>query len=190
MPRSAYDDVFPDRRWLVEQFELLQGEQVDASAVRLAALRLRVNTWRSLAEVLRSFTAFPSPHLRTNAFMLTAETLGQLELAPTRRKVHAYRLESGKHSITAQVAALGLRTLVVGRDGSSYEPSDWHRSRTFWQGAQEELLIADNQTRVYEQGDLDRRTLLARLAWGLEADPAAPDVSGPGTAAAGEPAHA
>ena len=174
VPRSAYDDVFPDRRWLVEQFELLQSEGAPERAVRLAGLRLRVNTWRSLTEVLRSFASFPSPHLRTNAFMLAAETLERLALPPTRRKVHAYRLESGRSSITAQVGALGLSTLVVARDGSAYEPSDWHRSRTFWQGAQEQLLVADNQTRVYEQGDLDRRTLLARLAWGLEADPTAP----------------
>lgn len=177
VPRSAYDEVFPDRRWLVEQFESLQAEGAPERTVRLAALRLRVNTWRSLSEVLRSFGAFPSPHLRTNAFMLTAETLERLALPAARRKVHAYRLESGKNSITAQVGALGLSTLVVARDGSAYEPSEWHRSRTFWQGAQEQLLVADNQTRVYEQGDLDRRTLLARLAWGLEADPAAPSAS-------------
>ena len=174
VPRSAYHAVFPDRRWMVEQFELLQGEQAGQAGVRLARVRRRINTWRSLLEILRSYGPFPSPHVRTNAFMLGADTLRQLDLARSRRKAQTYRLESGRHSITRQVQQLGLHTQVVGGDDTAFEPEEWHRSRTFWQGDQERLLVADNQTRAYAEGDLARRRLLAGLAWGKLADVTAP----------------
>jgi hypothetical protein len=179
VPCSAYHAAFPDRRWMVEQFELLQREQAGEADVRLAGLRRRINTWRSLLEILRSFGPFPSPHLRTNAFMLSAQTLQRLALGRSRRKAQTYRLESGKRGITRQVQELGLRTQVVSRTGASFEPEDWHLSRTFWQGDQEQLLVADNQTQTYANGDLARRTLLAGLAWGELADVTAP-ASQPG----------
>jgi hypothetical protein len=169
-PRSAYDDVFPDRRWMVEHFETLRAEQAGDADVRLAELRLRINRWRSLLQVLRGFGPFPSVHLRTNAFAIEARTLERLALGSAGRKVDTYRLESGKRGITRQVRELGLHAQVVDRGGAAFEPADWHLSRTFWQGDQERLLVADNQTRSYADGDLDRRTLLAGLAWGRLAD--------------------
>ena len=83
----------------------------------------------------------------------------------------AYALESGRHSLTRQVQALGLHALVVARDGSIYEEREWDASRTFWQGEQEGLLIADNQTRSYAAGSASRRWLLSSFAWGPKADP-------------------
>ena len=174
VPTNAYRAVFPDRRWMREQFAMLRREQADDANVRLAGLHLRINTWRSAAEALRGFPGFPAPHLRTNTFMLKRETIARLKLHRARRKIHAYGLESGWRSITRQVQELGLRTLVVDREGAAFEPGEWHMSRTFWQGDQEGLMVADNQTTVYAHGDLDRRTLLARLAWGLLADPVSP----------------
>jgi hypothetical protein len=61
-------------------------------------------------------------------------------------KLSAYKFESGKESLTNQVRNLGLRVLVVGRDGQAYDPEHWHRSNTFWQSREENLLVADNQT--------------------------------------------
>jgi len=45
------------------------------------------------------------------------------------------------------------------------------RSRTLWQGDQEGLLVADNQTLHYTHGDFELRHLLSTLAWGICADP-------------------
>ena len=86
----------------------------------------------------------------------------------------AYRLENGRHNLTRQVQAMGLRTLVVARDGSRYDPEQWPLSRTLWQGDQEGLLVADNQTRSYAVGGLERRRLLSGFAWGPRADPSPP----------------
>jgi hypothetical protein len=44
-----------------------------------------------------------------------------------------------------------------------------------WQGAQEGLLVADNQTRSYVAGDANRRRLLSSFAWGRSADQLLPE---------------
>jgi hypothetical protein len=136
----------------------------------LATLR----TLPPMPEQLLRFQGFPAHHLRTNAFMAERALFSRLRIGAVPRKMDAYLLESGRHSLTRQVHALGLRTLVVARDGSTFDHHDWPRSRTLWQGDQEGLMIADNQTRMYASGGLDRRRLLSAFAWGTLGDPRPP----------------
>ncbi len=121
---------------------------------------------RALAEQAWGFTPFPSPHVRTNGFMIDAELMRRLRVGRLRGKGDAYRLESGRHSITSQVQALGLEALLVARDGRSFAPAQWRQSATFWQDDQQALLVADNQTRAYEMADEESRRMLRAYAWG------------------------
>jgi hypothetical protein len=119
----------------------------------------------------RDFPLFPNHHLRTNAFMGARETLLQIRVEPMRLKVSAYKFESGRDGLTNQVRRLGLRVLVVGRDGKGYDPEHWHLSNTFWQGCEENLLVGDNQTEFYLGADSATRALRSRYAWGELARP-------------------
>lgn len=134
---------------------------------------------RPMPGQLLRFEPFPAYHLRTNAFMLDGLTFAGLKLPRIVSKQDAYLLESGRNSFTRQVQRQGRRTLVVARDGSFYDHEQWPDSRTLWQGGQEGLLVADNQTRSYTNGDFDRRRLLSAFAWGRRADPGAPNDNGP-----------
>jgi hypothetical protein len=136
-----------------------------------------VSTLRSLRPMpmqLLRYPPFPSCHLRTNAFMVDRPLFGSLRIGRVASKADAYLLESGRASFTRQLQRRGLRTLVVARDGSCYEQQRWPASRTFWQADQQQLLIADNQTRSYANGSLERRRLLSAFAWGPEAEPEPP----------------
>jgi hypothetical protein len=108
---------------------------------------------------------FPNPHLRTNAFMLDRDLMMSLRWPAVKDKRTAWQLESGRHGVTRQVQARGLRVLVVGRDGE-FGPEEWPRSRTFRAGGQQNLLVADNRTRDWEAADQDGQALLTRMAWG------------------------
>jgi hypothetical protein len=136
-----------------------------------------LKAFRPMPEQLFRFEPFPAHHLRTNAFMLDRLAFLGLRLGRVQNKQDAYRLESGRNSFTRQVQRQGRRTLVVARDGSYYDHERWSESRTLWQGEQEGLLIADNQTRTYTNGDFDRRRLLSSFAWGRQADPRSPITS-------------
>jgi hypothetical protein len=179
---NPYRGVVPERsvaRTALLAIELERGgEHLEAdsqpkrSLIGSALATLR--TFPPMPEQLLRFESFPAHHLRTNAFMIERATLTALRIGRIDRKMSAYLLESGRHSLTRQVQGLGLRTLVVARDGAFYDHDDWWRSRTLWQGDQEGLMIADNQTRIYANGGIDRRRLLSAFAWGVRADPTSP----------------
>ncbi|MEO8627248.1 MAG: hypothetical protein ABI612_03990 [Betaproteobacteria bacterium] len=124
---------------------------------RLSALRHR---WL--------FASFPNPHIRTNAMMLKRELMLSLTPQVTLTKMRAYKFESGKHGMTTQILSLGKKVLIVGRDGTIYDIAEWRDSNIFWKGDQQNLLIADNQTRRYEAADMETRKIFSWWAWGTD----------------------
>lgn len=165
---SAYRGVLPPPSTVRRELLALIPAQAargrrstrEALAARLLALRL-----------LPHEQTFPSHHIRTNAFMLSHRTLQRLRLPIVRSKFDTLLLEGGRSSLTQQILGLGLRTLVVDRTGTGFDHDRWDRSRTLYQGDQEDLLVADNRTVLYEQGDDSLRRVLSLLSWGERAAP-------------------
>jgi hypothetical protein len=145
----------------------------------LRRLRAGFAALRLMPEQLRRFGPFPAYHLRTNAFMADRRLLLSLRMPAVERKMDAYVIESGRHSFTAQVLEQGLDALVVARDGDAFPHARWPQSRTLWQADQEGLMVADNQTRAYANGNIERRRLLSGFAWGPAAEPSPPAPATP-----------
>lgn len=178
---SAYRKLLPSRREIRELMGEIRAEQGSGERPSLGhSLRMRLKTLSNVPEELLGFAPFPTPNLRTTAFIVTHAALAELCLYETPAKVDAFALESGRESITNQLERLGLSSLVVDRAGIAYEPDRWPFSRTFLQGDQEGLLVAENHTDCYAAGDLARRRLLARCAWGAFADPSPPRAGSSG----------
>ena len=124
--------------------------------------------YRSVRYVLAirgQFPEFPNQHVRTNAFMVARDVMAGLRTETFLRKWDAFRYESSRQGMTPQIMAAGLQALVVGADGHGYEPPEWPQARTFWISQQENLLVADNRTRAYEEGSPELREQLAFRAW-------------------------
>lgn len=136
----------------------------DSAIMRREAKPLR-RLARYLVDIRGRFAPFPNPHLRTNAFLVSKDVITRVRARPMVTKWSAYRFESGIESMTRQVMAAGLKPLLAGRDGRAYEPQDWPHARTFWIGEQENLLVADNQTRAYQDASRAQRERLAFFAW-------------------------
>lgn len=153
-------------RWTVKR-------AISDSGPQLVALRLAIGLLGrvGLSDPGRYFPPFPNYHIRTNAFMALRETLTRVRVWKMVFKVSGYVFESGRNSLTNQILRLGLRPLVVARTGESFEKEQWHLSNTFRQSAQENLLVADNQTDAYAQADGEERIKLSRQAWGPFARP-------------------
>jgi hypothetical protein len=132
--------------------------------------RGRVRHWpqqlAGLRAARRDYPRFPNPHLRSNAFIVQRSSLLEMGLEAVRDKRGAYVLESGRRSITRRVEEAGLSAVVVGRDSRVYDVEQWPASRTFRSGDQENLIVADNQTRDYQQASAMLRRRLARASWG------------------------
>jgi hypothetical protein len=132
---------------------------------------LRPVVWRAIRSYFRLyFEPFPNYHIRTNGFMVLRDTMLKIRRGPLLTKMHAYRLESGKNSITRQIEKMGLKVIVVGKDGVGYGKNEWDVSNTFWHQTQSNLLISDNQTRNYDSEDRECRSSRERFAWGYTAD--------------------
>lgn len=117
--------------------------------------------WRTL------FKSFPNPHVRTNAFMVRRNEFIAMNPEKITSKFKAYLFESGRNSLTNYYLNKGLKVLVLDKYGKTYEPHEWIRSSTFWIDNQENLLISDNQTRLYENGSEREKKLMKKLAWGI-----------------------
>ena len=97
--------------------------------------------------------------------MVRREILAGMKCGLMLRKWEAYEFESGLNSLTRNVINAERRALVVGADGNEYEAPEWPEARTFWIREQENLLVADNQTRAYALGSSTLRDRLAYYAW-------------------------
>jgi hypothetical protein len=174
---SAYRGIAPPRAVAREQFAQIDSERGARDEGVEAPGRVRgfLQNAPVLPMQLAAFPPFPCEHLRTNAIMVRRELIPRLHTGRLASKMDTYRLESGRSSLTRQVRAMGMRALVVDRRGRAWEPRDWYKSCTLWQGDQEGLLVADNQTRLYSRGGVDRRRLLSTLAWGELASPTVPE---------------
>jgi hypothetical protein len=110
---------------------------------------------------------FPNVHVRTNAFMmrtpLARETVGRLTI---KTKRDAHDAEHGPNSLTRQVVSNGLIAVIVGANGRAYAPEWWSGSRTFRQGTQANLLVADNQTRAWDALTWPERKIVYKTTWG------------------------
>jgi hypothetical protein len=113
------------------------------------------------------FPDFPNPHIRTNAFLISRDLMLQVETKSMESKFSAYLLESGNKSITRQILAKGKRVLVIDRQGVAFEPEDWDKAKVFWISTQENLLVSDNQTAIYDQLDSNGKKEFTFNAWGI-----------------------
>jgi hypothetical protein len=121
-----------------------------------------------LAARIPRFPSFPNPHLRSNALLMRREGFLAFaeKVAFPARKSDAHFLESGRGSLSAFLRARGLRLVVVGADGKTFDPRDWKVSGTFRVPGQPNLMIKDNQTRNYAVADRRMRRILEFAAWG------------------------
>jgi hypothetical protein len=154
---------------LGERERMTPAMRSTSTATKVSRSRRLVRSAVNISHDLATYPGFPAPHVRTNAFVIGRELLLSLKARRLDRKRTTYRFEAGFGSMTAQVRARGLATVVVARDRIARGPDAWPDADVFWQGTQRDLLVADNQTRAYEHGDSAVREALSRYAWGPRA---------------------
>jgi hypothetical protein len=128
---------------------------------------LRPLVWKTIKKYLEKYIDdFPNYHIRTNGFMIERTTMLNIKHGMVLTKMQALLLESGKRGITNQVKQIGLRSILVGKNGECYDKHEWNVSNTFWRGTQDNLLISDNQTRKFDAENPEEKRELELFAWG------------------------
>lgn len=114
------------------------------------------------------FGSFPNYHVRTNAFMTRSWIFNLLDRPrKINTKNKAYRLESGFRSITNQIAEMEFEVRVVTNGGRAFLPENWAYAGTFMTPNQKHtLLVADNQTRLYDKAPNWKKNEYMERTWG------------------------
>ena len=143
----------------------------DFGQIPPTALGRRLSGFTRVKACQFCFNPFPNYHLRTNAFMMSHDVMLNLWPRCILTKRGAYLFENGKNGLTHRILSLGLNALVVGKNGVGYDKEDWVGSNTFRKSDQQNLLVADNQTRLYQNADEQTKIRLSAFAWGERAAP-------------------
>jgi len=163
--RGRYARMLGSRRAVRGSLQELSGGYASSGG------RYWLLTLANAVRYLPTMVPFPAAHLRTNAFLIDRSLFWSLRFGRIGTKRSTHRLESGRNSMTDQLRARGRGPVVVDRQGVVRRERDWHAADVFWQAGQEDLLVADNQTRMYGEATVEQRGVLSRLAWGSCARP-------------------
>jgi hypothetical protein len=124
-------------------------------------------SYESINQFNNSFPLFPNLHIRSTGFMIDRKFFLKItDGLKIITKVDAFHFESGPKSLTRQVMASGKEIFLIGRNGRSYSPKFWASSNTFRQGTQNNLLIADNQTRNFSALPWVAKREFVNRTWG------------------------
>lgn len=108
---------------------------------------------------------FPNPHIRTTGFVIEANLMRKIRFPEVKNKDDARMIESGTKGLSMQVKALGKALYIVDKNGRYWPEDAWPESETYRSGEQAGLLISDNRTKAFEDGDAWTREYLYALAW-------------------------
>lgn len=119
-------------------------------------------SWESSSE---TDPPFPNPHIRTNGFMISADLIRKMDFIPIKTKEDARVVESGENSLTQQTVLNGKKAYLVDTNGEYWPEEKWAEAGVFRSGEQSGLIISDNRTRAYMDGDAWMREYLHAMAW-------------------------
>jgi glycosyltransferase involved in cell wall biosynthesis len=115
---------------------------------------------------LADFKRFPNPHIRTNAFLMRRELLIDLKFDLDNSKLACLQFESGPAGLYARLEQRGLKSILVGADGRTFDVDRWIESHTFRLGDQSNIMVKDNRVRDVDNAPACERALLVNLTWG------------------------
>lgn len=114
-----------------------------------------------------NFNTFPNPHLRTTGFLILGrDFIDYYKNRLCKNKFDAWKIESGKSSITNFFLNQNFSVLLVNSDGKSFSPLNWHSSNTYCFKETSKLLISDKHTRKYEDMNNKEKDNIIKVVWG------------------------
>lgn len=160
--------IFTNENSIKKNIPYFVSKRIKLGAVSLSVpprLTLLGALIKSLPDIF-AYPFFPNAHLRTNSFIVERTFWLDFEFNSIKNKKEAYRMESGNNSFTRQTIRKGKKVLIINRLGQTFEPPKWPDSGTSWIGDQENLLVSDNFTKLYQQEDEKTRVTMSKSVWG------------------------
>lgn len=114
------------------------------------------------------FNPFPNPHIRTTGFLIKGlEFYSFINNKLLRSKEDAWKIESGKNSLTNYFKKLGFKIYVINSDGNKFSENDWNLSNTYNYLEQNKSIISDKHTRKYLKLNDNEKMTFQNNTWGF-----------------------
>ena len=84
-----------------------------------------------------------------------------------RSKEDAWKIESGKNSLTNYFKKLGFKIYVINSDGNKFSEYDWNLINTYNYLEQNKSIISDKHTRKYLKLNDNEKMTFQNNTWGF-----------------------
>ena len=114
------------------------------------------------------FHNFPNPHLRTSGFIIKGKNFYEFIKNKTiNNKFDAWKIESGKNSLTYHFKKKGYNLFVVNSDGKKFFEAEWHLSETYNFMSQSKSIFSDKHSRKYLKLETNEKIKSQHITWGI-----------------------
>ncbi len=114
-----------------------------------------------------NFKNFPNPHIRTSSFLINGKNL--LDYMSDKNifsKNDAWKIESGKNSLSNYFRNKNFDIYVINSDGNRFLQKDWKLSETYNYFNKSKSIISDKHTRKYDVLNDDEKFISRMNVWG------------------------
>ena len=139
------------------------------NSIKLKKIYKIVGYCLKLIKYKKIFDPFPNPHIRTTGFLIKGkEYFDFINDKSIGSKEDAWKIESGKFSLTNYFKKLNYNIYIVNSDGRKFIEKDWKISKTYNYSDQNKSIISDRHIRKYHSLNHDERLKSQKNTWGSD----------------------
>ena len=139
------------------------------SSIKLKKFYKLISYTIKLLNYKRIFNPFPNPHIRTTGFFMKGSEYSQfMRNKFINSKIDAWKIESGKKSLTNYFKKLNFNIYVINSDGKKFSEKEWKKSQTYNYLDQSKSIISDRHTRKYHSLNKAEKLKFQTNAWGRD----------------------
>ena len=139
------------------------------SLIKLKKIYKFLNYYLKLIKYKKIFNPFPNPHIRTTGFLIKAnDYINFMNNKLIKTKEDAWKIESGKNSLTNYFKKLNFNIFVINSDGKRFSENEWKLSKTYNYLDQNKSIISDKHIRKYFLLNKTKKIKFQINTWGEE----------------------
>ncbi len=117
----------------------------------------------------KNFYPFPNPHIRTTGFFIKGSQYSLfMNDKSIKSKIDAWKIESGKDSLTNFFKKLNFNIYIINSDGEKFSENKWKESQTYNYLNQKKSIISDRHIRKYNSLDKIEKLKFQTNSWGRD----------------------
>ena len=139
------------------------------SSIKLKKFYKFLKYWIKIISYKKFFYPFPNPHIRTTGFLIKGNDYFKfMSNKLIKSKIDAWKIESGKNSLTNYLKKLNYNIYVINSDGNKFSEKYWKNSQTYNFSEQNKSIISDKHIRKYHSLDNNEKLKFQFDTWGRD----------------------